>query len=68
MHTRAVTNPPKEGSEPSKVYQPSESKLPFGSFVTMVTFQLLIIKETFLNHIGLLLCMAILLVVILGKF
>ena len=47
------------------VYQPLESKLTFESFVTMVTFQLLIIKEIFLNHIGLLLCKA---TVILNKF
>ena len=67
-HTHYGCNKPSEGSEPSKVYQHSESKLPFKSFITMVTFQLRIINETFLNHIGLLLCLAILLVVKLDKF
>ena len=35
-----------KGSEPLKVYQPSESKLPFRSFINLVTFQL---KKHFLT-------------------
>lgn len=54
----AITNV--ERLEPSKDHQSLESKLPFKSLITMVTFQLIIVR--FLNHIGFLLCMAIVLV------